>query len=134
VSLVIIQFTLLYHSNRLFIFSHFRLRFLFHLTFILWCSPRLCLGSHPFHIIYVSTIVSIVSSCVVNQHLQYRPTDVTQLFLSQFVTASLSNSLRSLQQSVSSLHSWFLHNGLNPTKTQAIFFGTNPIALQSNFH
>jgi len=29
--------------------SHFRLLFLFHNTFIVWCSPRLCLRSHPFH-------------------------------------------------------------------------------------
>ena len=34
--------------------------------------------------------------------------------------------LRSLQRCVSSLHSWFLHNGLVfiPTKTEAICFGT----------
>jgi len=29
--------------------SHFRLLFLFHITFILWCSPTFCLGSHPLH-------------------------------------------------------------------------------------
>jgi len=28
---------------------HFRLLFLFQITFILWCSSRLCLRSYPFH-------------------------------------------------------------------------------------
>jgi len=42
--------------------------------------------------------------------------------------ASLSSSLCSLQRCISSIHSWFLHNGqvLNPTKPEAICFGTNP--------
>jgi len=74
--------------------------------------------------IYVSPFASIVSSHGVDQQ-QYA--DDTQLFL--FISpASLSSSLCSLQQCVSSLHSWFLHNGLvlNPTKTEAISFGTNP--------
>jgi len=51
----------------------------------------------------------------------------TKLFL--FISlASLSSSLCSLQRCVSSLHRWFLHNGLvlNPTKTEAISFGINP--------
>ena len=50
-----------------------------------------------------------------------------QLFL--FISpASLSSSICSLQRCVSSRHSWFLHNGLvlNPFKTEAICFGTNP--------
>jgi len=74
--------------------------------------------------IYVSPIASIVSSHGVNQQ-QYA--DDTQLFL--FISpACLSSSLCSLQWCVSSLHSWFLHNGLvlNPTKTEEICFGTNP--------
>jgi len=29
-------------------FCHFRHLFLFHITFITWCSPRLCLRSHAF--------------------------------------------------------------------------------------
>jgi len=79
---------------------------------ILWCSTRLCLGS-IFFTIYVSPIASIVSSHGVNLQ-QYA--DNTQLFL--FISpAYLSSSLCSLQQRISSLHSWFLHNGLvlNPT-------------------
>ena len=75
-------------------------------------------------IIYVSPIASIVSSHGVNQQ-QYA--DDTQLFL--FLSpASLSSKLASLQQCVSSLHSWFLHNGLvlHPSKTEAICLGTNP--------
>jgi len=74
--------------------------------------------------IYVSPIALIVSSHGVNQQ-QYA--DDTQLFL--FISpASLSNSLCSLQRCISSLHSWFLHNGvvLNPTKTEEICFCTNP--------
>jgi len=44
----------------------------------------------------------------------------------------LSSSLCSLQRCVSSLHSWFIHNGLvlNPTKTEASCFGSSP-RLQS---
>jgi len=74
--------------------------------------------------IYVLPIASIVSSHSVNQQ-QY--TDDTQLFL--FISsACLSSSLCSLQRCVSSLHSWFLHNGLvlNQIKTEAICFSTNP--------
>jgi hypothetical protein len=74
--------------------------------------------------IYVSPIASIASSHSVHQQ-QYA--DDVQLFL--FLSpASLSNSLFNLQRCVSSLHSWFLHNGLvlNPTKTEAICFGTGP--------
>ena len=74
--------------------------------------------------IYVSPIALIVSSHGVNQQ-QYA--DDAQLFL--FISpASLSSSLCSLKRCVSSIHSWFLHNGLvlNPTKTEAICFSTNP--------
>jgi len=77
-----------------------------------------------FFTIYVSPIASIVYSQGVNQQ-QYA--DDTQLFL--FISlVSLSSSPCSLQRCVSSRHSWFLHNGLvlNPTKTEAICFGTNP--------
>jgi len=47
----------------------------------------------------------------------------------------LSSSLYSLQRCVSSHHSWFIHNGLilNPTKTEAICFGTST-RLQSLSH
>ena len=84
------------------------------------------LGPILFTLIYVSPIASIVSSHGVNQQ-QYA--DDAKLFL--FISpASLSSSLCSLQRCVSSLHSWFLHYGhwsvLNPTKTEAICFGTNP--------
>jgi len=78
--------------------------------------------------IYVLPIASIVSSHGVNQH-QYA--DDTQLFV--FLSpSSSSSSLCSFQRCVSSLHSWFIHNGLilNPTKIEAICFGTNP-PLQS---
>ena len=74
--------------------------------------------------IYVSPIAQIVSSYGVNQQ-QYAEDAQLILFLP---LASLSSSHGSLQRCVSSLHSWFLHNGLvlNPTKTEAICFGTNP--------
>ena len=74
--------------------------------------------------VYVSPLASIISSHNVNQQ-QYA--DDIQLFLF-LAPASVSSSLSSLQRCVSSLHSWFLHNGLvlNPTKTEAICFGTNP--------
>jgi len=64
--------------------------------------------------IYVSPIASILSSHGVNQQ-QYA--DDTQLFV--FLSpSSLSRSLCSLQRCASSLHNWFIHNGLvlNPTK------------------
>jgi len=73
----------------------------------------------------VTPFTSIVSSHSVNQQ-QYA--DDTQLFV--FLSPlSLSSSL---QRCVSSLNSWFIHNGLvvNPTKTEAIWFGTSP-RLQS---
>jgi len=54
---------------------------------------------------YVSPITSIVSSYGVNQQQYGRYTT-----LSHF-SASLSSSLCSLQRCISSLHSWFLHNG-----------------------
>jgi len=82
-------------------------------------------------IIYVSPISSVLSSHGVNQQ-QYA--DDTQLFV--FLSpSSLSGSLCSLQSCVSSLHSWFIHNGLvlNPTKTEAVCFGTSP-RLQSLSH
>jgi len=87
-----------------------------HHIVILWCSTRLCLGSILFTI-YVSPIASIVFSHGVSQQ-QYA--DDTQLFL--FISPAY------LFSSLCSLHSWFLHNGLvlNPTKTEAICFGTNP--------
>jgi len=73
--------------------------------------------------IFVSPIALIVSSPGVNLQ-QYA--DDTQLFVF-LSTSSLFRSLCSLQQCVSSLHSWFIHNGivLNPTKTEAIYFGTS---------
>jgi len=78
--------------------------------------------------IYVSPIASIASSRGVNQQ-QYADDTQLYLFLSP---AYLSSSLCSLQRCVSSLHSWFLHNGLvlYPTKTEAVCFGTSP-RLQS---
>jgi len=81
--------------------------------------------------IYVSPIASIVSSHGVNQQ-QY--SDDTQLFV-VLSPLSLSSSLCNLQRCVSSLHSWFIHNGLvlNTTKTEAICFGTSP-RLQSFSH
>ena len=89
----------------------------------LWYSRGSVSGPILFTI-YVSPIAQILSSRGVNQQ-QYA--DDAQLFL--FLSpASLYSSLCSLPQCVSSLHSWFLHNGLvpNPTKTEAICFGTNP--------
>jgi len=77
-----------------------------------------------FFTIFISPFASIISSHDDNQQ-QYA--DNTHLFLS-LSPASLSSSLCSLQRCVSSLHSWFLQNGLvlNSTKTEAICFGTSP--------
>jgi len=99
-----------------------RLLFLFHITF-LWCSPSSVLGPILFTI-YVSPIASIVSSHGVFQQ-QYAVD--TQLFVF-FFPAYTSSSLCSVQRCISSLHSWFIHNGLvlNPTKTEAICFDTSP--------
>jgi len=65
---------------------------------------------------------------------QQQYADDTQLFVF-LSSSSLSSSLCSLQRCVSSLHSWFTHNGLvlNPTKTEAICFGISP-RLQSLSH
>ena len=73
-------------------------------------------------------MASIVSSRGVGQ-LQCADDAQTQLFL--FISpASLSSSLCRLQRCISSLCGWFLFldNGpvLNPAKTEAICFGTNP--------
>jgi len=113
----------------LYITGHFQsplaqlLRFLLHLIVIFNVPQGSVLG--PILLtIYFSPIASIVSSHGVNQQ---HYADDTQL--SFFISpASLSSSLCSLQRCVSSLHSWFLHNGLvlNPTKIESICFGTNP--------
>jgi len=74
---------------------------------------------------YVAYNASIVSSHGVNK--QKYAADDTQLFV--FLSpASLFSSLCSLQWCISSLHSRLIHNDLvlNPTKTEAICFGTNP--------
>jgi len=65
---------------------------------------------------------------------QQQYADDTQLFVFHS-PSSLSISLCSLQRCVSSLHSWFIHNGLVliPTKTEVICFGTNS-RLQSLCH
>jgi len=78
--------------------------------------------------ICVSPIASIVSSHGVNKQ-QYADDTLIFVFLSP---SPLSSSLCSLQRCVSSLHSWFIHNGLflNPTKTEAVWFVTGP-RLQS---
>jgi len=99
-------------------------------NFILSSSCGVPQGSvlHPILFTIMSPIASIVSSHGVNQQ-QYA--DDTQPFVFPS-PSSLSNSLCSLQRCVSSLHSWFIHNGLvlNTTKTEAICFGTSP-RLQS---
>jgi len=73
--------------------------------------------------IYVSHIASIVSSHGVNQQ---QNADDTQLFV--FLSLYLYLAVSAASSGVSSLHSWFIHNGLvlNPTKTGAICFGTSP--------
>jgi len=103
-------------------FSHFRLLFLFYITFILWCSPDSVLGPILFRI-----LVSPIASIVFSQAISWRYTAFSFPFPS-----SLSSSLCSIQRCVSSIYSWFLHNGmvLNPTKTEAIWFGNSP-QLQS---
>jgi len=111
-----------YLSNRSFSVTLW-LNFLLHLIVICGVPQGSVLGPILFTI-YVSPIASIVSSHGVNQQ-QYA--DNAQLFL--FVSpASLSSYLCSLQRCVSSLHSWFLHNGLvlNPNKTEEICFGNSP--------
>ena len=87
-------------------------------------QPQVSVLGPIIFIIYVSTIASIVSSHGVKQQ-QYADNTHLFLFLSPI---SLSSKLWSLQQCISSLHSWFLHNGLvlNPSKTESICFGTNP--------
>jgi len=72
-------------------FSHFRLLFLFHITFFL-CSPRLCLRSTLFTI-YVSPITSIASSHGVNQQ-QYADDTQHFLLLSPATYSSLCNIRR----------------------------------------
>ena len=66
---------------------------------------------------------------------------IRSFFSSSLPHFVLTASLCSLQRCVSSLHIWFLiHNGLvlNPTKTEAICFATNPrvksLCNLSNFH
>jgi len=80
--------------------------------------------------IYVLPIASIVSSHGVNQQ---QNADDTQLFV--FLSLHLYLAVSAASSGVSSLHSWFIHNGLvlNPSKTEAICFGTNP-RLQSLSH
>ena len=73
--------------------------------------------------IYISPIAHIASQFNVRQQ-QYA--DDTQLML--FISPSnLDNSLLNLQHCLSSLKSWFFHNGLalNSDKTEAICIGTN---------
>jgi len=72
--------------------------------------------------IYVSPIASIVSSHSVNQQ-QYA--DDTHLLSSFSLYLYLAVSAAS--SGVSSLYSWFIHNGvvLNPTETEVICFGTS---------
>jgi len=86
------------------------------------------LGPYLFTI-YVPRIASFVSSHDVNQQ-QYADDTYTAFCLP--FPATLSSSLCSFQRCVSPLYSWFVHNGLvlNPTKTEAICFGTSP-RLQS---
>jgi len=72
--------------------------------------------------IYISPIGQIISGHGIS-HQQYA--DDTQLYIS----LSKSNpaiGISQLETCLSSLHSWFCHNGLclNPTKSDAILFGT----------
>jgi len=89
-----------------------------------------CLRSYLFHNLCLS-ISSMLSCHGVNQQ---QCANDKRLFLFLF-PSSLSSSLCSLQRCFSSLHSWFIHNGLvlNPTKTEAVCFGTSP-RLQSLSH
>jgi len=79
--------------------------------------------------VYVSPISSIVPSHGVNQQ---QDADDTQLFVFLSLHLNLAVTACNLQRFVSSLHSWFIHNGLvlNLTKTEAVCFGTSP-RLQS---
>jgi hypothetical protein len=73
-----------------------------------------CLGCHP--------ICQIVSGHGIS-HQQYA--DDTQLYIS-LSKSNPSMGISQLETCLSSLHFWFCHNGLclNPTKSDAILFGT----------
>jgi len=88
-------------------------------------TKALVLGSILFTI-YVSPIASIIN-CILSIAICWRYTGFSLPF-----PVSLPSSLCILQRCVSSLHSWFLDNGLvlNPTKTEAICVDTGP-RLQS---
>jgi len=74
-------------------FSHFWLNFLFHLTFIFRCSPKLCLGFHNAH-------------CF---NYTFSRWQWTHSFLYSF---PMHLCLAVFAAFVSFLHSWFLHTEL----------------------
>jgi hypothetical protein len=73
--------------------------------------------------IYISPVGNIISNFGI-LHQQYA--DDTQLYISLSATDPQPGILK-LESCLTSLHSWFCHNGLclNPTKSDAILFGTH---------
>jgi hypothetical protein len=94
---------------------------LLRLIVIWWCSTRLCFWSYPFHnqcpFHCFDCIMSRRHSTTVRGRLATLPLHFPRI----------STSRCSLHNRVSSLHSWFLHNGLvlNPTETGAMCLGHN---------
>ena len=69
---------------------------------------------------YFAPLTSLIQSYGILHH-QYA--DDTQLYISMSKTNS-DDQLKTLEQCVSKVHEWLLHNGLalNPTKSDAIQF------------
>jgi len=79
-------------------FSHFRLLFLLHITFILWCSPMLCPRTHPFHNLCLTYSFNCILSRCQSREKCWRYTT----FCLPFPCIVISSSLCSLQRCV-----WF---------------------------
>jgi hypothetical protein len=73
--------------------------------------------------VYTSPIAQICLSPSINQR-QYA--DDTQLFIA-LSPSDITGLISNLETCLSSLHSWFCHNGLplNPDKSDAVLFGTH---------
>jgi len=73
--------------------------------------------------VYTSPLSTIAQS---HQVLQQQYADDTQLYVAPS-PLNYSNEINTLQSCLSAIHVWFCENGmaLNPTKSDAIFFGTS---------
>ena len=78
----------------------------------------------PLFSVYTSPLSTIAQSHQVLQQQQY--TDDTQLSVA-LSPLNYSNEINTLQSCLSAIHVWFCKNGmaLNPTKSDAILFGTS---------